>query len=186
MNRFSAFDIKVTIALLILGQLCFFAFKDSFLAPRYEARFYATVGIVFEGDDLHKLNEAAHYFGQTLIGWTKYPHFKSGLIAAAQLPEDTQLGMHAQERQNFVMTLSSKTAFTEATALKAFDYLEGALKEYNQKTKTRFVLTNKDQEFLTLKRSYAEGAALAFLASLIATAGFIFIRWNRSPRGFRF
>ena len=89
----------------IIGQILFAMAANRYTTPHYESRIFATTGIEFGGSDLHKLNEGAHYFGQTMIGWTKFPSFKDALILDADLPAGTDINMHMQERQNIIFRM---------------------------------------------------------------------------------
>ena len=46
--------------LAIISQALFAIVSQRYTDPFYENRIFATVGIQFDGNDLHKLNEGAH------------------------------------------------------------------------------------------------------------------------------
>ena len=72
-------EIFLVLVIVLVGQILFAFMSPSFTEPSYEGRIYATTGVKHKQEDLHKLNEAAHYFGQTMIGWLKFPNFLSDL-----------------------------------------------------------------------------------------------------------
>jgi len=133
-------------AIALLGQILFWPFAGAYSSPRYESQLFATTGAWFSSADLHKLNEGAHYFGQTMIGWTKFPSFAADLIAFADLPETTTINMHLQERQNFVLTLTTQEPIDQRQIVLAKDFLQAKIDEYNKDTNTKFILTNVDYE----------------------------------------
>ncbi|MBN2096393.1 hypothetical protein JW752_03240 [Candidatus Peregrinibacteria bacterium] len=162
--------------LAVIGQLIFSLAAWRYTVPFYENRIFATVGIQFEGSDLHKLNEGAHYFGQTMIGWTKFPHFKSELMENAQLPESLEINMHIQERQNIIFTLTTDTPITFEQLKAAKTFLQDKLDDYNDKTHTKFVLTNVDYNQTEVKRSYPFGALTVFILSVVLGMAILFVR----------
>jgi hypothetical protein len=155
--------------------------SKNFTATHFESVIYATTGIKFEGGDLSKLNEGAHYFGQTMIGWTKFPNFKYDLIKFAELPDDAGINMHAQERQNFIFTVTTNTHVEFEKIKKAKDFLQIKIDEYNSKTNTNFVLTNVDYEQNETTRSYAFGALLTLFLTGAIGLGILFIRKEFFP-----
>ena len=159
------------------GQLLFLALSPGFTQVRYEGRIYATIGAGHENEDLHKLNEAAHYFGQTVIGWTKFPHFNGRAIQATGLPKDVQITAQLQERQNIIFRTGSPTSsIGESQLAELTNFLQKEMDGYNTLNGTRFVLSNMDYETLTLKKSYGFGAAVALLASGVLWLGLLFVR----------
>lgn len=174
--------ISFLIILLVVGQLLFLITSGKYTEPRFESKIYTTTGSVFTtGSDLHRLNEAAHYFGQTMVGWTKFPNFKSKLIKYAELPEDTEINMHVQERQNFIFTITTKESIDLDDIKKAKDYLQSEIDEFNKNTKTNFVLTNVDYEQAEITRSYAFGALFTLLISFAIGLAILFIRKEFFP-----
>jgi len=167
--------------LVIIGQVVFALLSPRYTTPYYENRIFATVGIEFDGSDLHKLNEGAHYFGQTMIGWTKFPNFKSDLLGFAVFPEDTEINMHMQERQNIIFSLTTKKKVLYAELYKAKTFLQDKINEYNTNTNTKFVLTNVDYEQAEIARTYAFGALFALLLSFVAGLAILFIRKEFFP-----
>ncbi len=162
--------------LAIIGQALFAVVSKRYTDPFYENRIFATVGIQFDGNDLHKLNEGAHYFGQTMIGWTKFPNFKKDLIKKAVLPDDLEINMHIQERQNIIFTLTTNAPIEFSQLIGAKTYLQAKLDDYNDKTNTKFVLTNVDYDQIEVRRSYWFGALTALILSVVAGLALLFIR----------
>lgn len=166
---------------LFVAQFIFLLFSGRYTTPKYEAMVFATTGILFDGADLHKLNEGAHYFGQTMIGWTKFPSFHSNLIKFTGLPEGSSINMHAQERQNFVFTIDTSEPIEFETLSSVKDFLQLQLDEYNEKTNTHFVLTNVDYEQLETTRNYWFGALFTLLLSGALALGALFVRKEFFP-----
>jgi len=164
------------LALVLVGQLFFALLSPSFTEPHYEGRIYATTGVKHKQEDLHKLNEAAHYFGQTMIGWLKFPHFYSDLEKEVELPANASISAHIQERQNIIFTLSAPTMIDETALLGVKDFIQSKIDEYNAASLTEFTLTNLDYEQVEIKRSYGFGALVTLLCTLVITAGILFIR----------
>jgi len=174
-------ELILLIAFVLIGQIVFGLFSKSFTRTYYESRVFATTGIRFDSVDLHKLNEGAHYFGQTMIGWTKFPNFRADLIKFAGLPEDAALNMHMQERQNIVLTLTTKSPIDEKQLKAAKNFLQTKLDEYNKNTNTKFILTNVDYDQSEIRRSYALGASFAFILSLFLAFGVLFLKKELFP-----
>ncbi len=168
-------------AFALVGQILFWPFSGAYTRPRYENKLYATTGAWFDSADLHKLNEGAHYFGQTMIGWTKFPSFRDDLVAFARLPEDTSLNMHLQERQNIVLTLTTQEPIDRDQIVKAKDFLQGKMDEYNDKTNTKFILSNVDYELAEVERSAATGALFALILSFALCAAYLFLKHEFFP-----
>lgn len=164
------------ISLVVLGQLFFAVLSPGFTRPHYEGRIYATTGVRHKTEDLHKLNEAAHYFGQTMIGWLKFPHFFSDLQKNVTLPEGSQLSAHIQERQNIIFTLSSPAMIDEGALAKVKDFVQSKIDEYNTASLTEFTLTNLDYEQVEIRRSYAFGSIVTLLCSFVIAAAVFFVR----------
>lgn len=174
--------ISFLIILLAVGQLIFLISSGKYTQPRFESKIYTTTGSVFnQGDNLHRLNEAAHYFGQTMVGWTKFPNFRSRLIKYAELPSDTEINMHVQERQNFIFTITTKKAIDMDDLKKAKDFLQSEIDEFNKNTKTQFVLTNIDYEQAEITRSYAFGVLFTLLLSFAVGLAILFVRKEFFP-----
>ena len=167
--------------LVIVGQVLFAIGSDAYTTPYYESKIYATTGIQFDGSDLHKLNEGAHYFGQTMIGWTKFPNFKRNLIEEADLPSDTEINMHMQERQNIILTLKTNETIGFDQLIGAKDYLQGRIDEYNSNTNTQFILTNVDYEQVEVSRSYLFGATVALIISIVTGLALLFVKQEFFP-----
>lgn len=176
-KTFSRFSFLLLGLLIVMGQLAFALGSSFYTAPRFEGRIYATIGIRFKaGEDLHKLNEAAHYFGQTIIGWTQFPNFQNSLKNKAGLPSSSTFSAHLQERQNMVFVVQSKEPLKEDLLLKTKDYVQKKLDDYNRVSGTAFILTQLDYENRLLKRGYLSGALIALLASGILWAGWIYFK----------
>jgi hypothetical protein len=168
-------------AFALIGQILFWPFSGSYTTPKFENRMFATTGAWFDSADLHKLNEGAHYFGQTMIGWTKFPSFRDDLAAFAELPSDTSVNMHLQERQNIVLTLTTREPIDRDQIAKAKNFLQDKMDEYNEKTNTKFILTNVDYELAEVQRSAATGAAFALILSLALGAAYLFLKKEFFP-----
>ncbi len=164
------------ILLIVIGQVFFALNAWRYTAPFYENRLFATVGIRFEGSDLHKLNEGAHYFGQTMIGWTKFPHFKDELTDSTGLPANTDINMHIQERQNIIFTLTTDTPIEFSQMKAAKNFLQDKLDDYNEKTNTKFILANVDYDQVEVRRSYTFGALTALILSVAVGVALLFVR----------
>lgn len=171
------YPIKVLVLFVALGQLLFAVFSSFYTRPEFEGKIYATLGVeFFDKNDLHKLNEAAHYFGQTLIGWTKFPHFSPSLKEKASLPADTVFNAHMQERQNIIFSLNSKEPITSTHLSATQTFIGTQLDEYNQKAGTRFMLSNVDTGERELTRSYSSGSLFAFLLSVVLSFFIFYLR----------
>ena len=166
---------------IIFGQVLFAIVSNTYTTPHYESKIYATTGIKFDGSDLHKLNEGAHYFGQTMIGWTKFPNFKSGLIEAVDLPSHTEINMHMQERQNIILALTTDSPVEFDQLTEAKDYLQGKIDEYNKNTNIQFILTNVDYEQVEVSNSYGFGALVTLILSLVIGWALLFVRKEFFP-----
>ena len=162
--------------LVLAGQIIFAMMSARFTTPSYESSIYATTGVAHDNSDLHKLNEAAHYFGQTMIGWTKFPHFTSDLIKSVGLPEDATINAHIQERQNIIFTIytSSPIEFEKVVAVK--DYIQEKLNSYNSTNRTQFVLSNLDYDQAEIQKTYDFGAMVALIISLLAGLSALFVK----------
>ena len=165
----------------IIGQFMFAIVSPKYTTPRYENKIFTTMGAVYDNDDLHRLNEAAHYFGQTIVGWSKFPNFRSDLIDYAELPSDSGINMHVQERMNFVFTISTNEAIESNQLVDTKDFLQSKLDEYNSNTNTNFILSNIDYEQAEISRSYAFGALVTLLLSVIIGLGLLFVRKEFFP-----
>ncbi len=167
--------------LAIAGQFLFLIFSGGYTAPKYEGKFFATTGVEFDGVDLHKLNEGAHYFGQTMIGWTRFPHFREDLVKAAELANDTEINMHMQERQNIIFTLSSSKPVDLIKVETARDFLQGKIDEYNDNSNTHFILSNVDYDLIEIKNTYLFGATFTLLLSIAFGLALLFVRKEFFP-----
>lgn len=169
-------ELTFLLVVVLLGQLFFMLISPGFLRPRFEGRVYATIGAMHKTEDLHTLNDAAHYFGQTMIGWLKFPHFFEDLQKKVKFPEGSSLSAHMQERQNIIFTVSSPQPLSmdEVYALK--DYIQSKLDSYNDVNQTKFLLTNPDYELATLQKSYGFGAVVALIVSLTLGFAVLFMR----------
>ncbi len=165
-------------AIILIGQLLFIFASKKYTMPKYESKLFTTIGIAYKsGDDLHRLHEAAHHFGQTMSGWVKFPNFKSNLIKYANLPAEANINMHMQERQNFIFTVNTKKAPIKLEQIKKVkNFLQIKLNDFNTKTKTGFILTNAEYQQVITVRSYTFGALFTLALSMIAGLGLLFIR----------
>lgn len=169
-------ELILILSLLVIGQVSFALVSPVFTTSRYEGRIYATTGVKHKQEDLHTLNEAAHYFGQTMIGWLKFPHFYSDLEKAVNLPDGSSLSAHIQERQNIIFIVASPTPLKQTSLVGVKDYIQGKLNEYNNVNQTEFVLTNLDYELVEIKRSYQFGAVTTLIASTALALAILFFR----------
>jgi hypothetical protein len=168
-------------AFALAGQIVFWPFSGSYSNPRYESEMFATTGAWFNTSDLHALNDAAHYFGQTMIGWTRFPSFSPDLIAFASLPADTAINLHMQERQNIILTLTTKEPIDQKQMVQAKDFLQSRIDEYNKNTNTKFILTNVDYELSQVQRTKLGGATYALILSLVLGAAYLFLKKEFFP-----
>jgi hypothetical protein len=170
-------SLKLLVVFVIFTQVLFGFLSPIYTAPRYEGKIYATVGIDSRGEsDLHKLNEAAHYFGQTVIGWTKFPNFIFDLKSDSVFPQDLAFSAHMQERQNLLVTLrSGQASFSKEQLIAAKEYLQSKLDTYNQNSGTGFVLSNVDYESSNITPSYGFGAGITLLFTLLLWGIFVYI-----------
>lgn len=169
-------EIILVLGLILAGQIVFASLSHSFTTPRYEGRIYATTGVRHKQEDLHKLNEAAHYFGQTMIGWLKFPHFFSDLSTTVDLPDDSSISAHIQERQNIIFVVQSPVPMKQESLLEVKDFIQGRLDEYNRVNQTEFVLSNLDYELVEIRRGYGFGAVVSLMASLTLSLALLFLR----------
>ena len=169
-------EIVLFIVLVVLGQVVFALYSKKYTVPKYENRIYATMGVRNDSSDLKVLNEAAHYFGQTIIGWTKFPHFIGNMMKETGLPEGSALNAHMQERQNIVFTVSTPGPIGENALIGVKNFIQKQLDSYNRGNKTNFLLSNVDFEQVEIRHSYAMGAALALALSLVLGAAILFAR----------
>jgi len=169
-------EITLLIILIVIGQIIFAILSPKFMSARYESRIYGTTGVSHDNSDLHKLNEAAHYFGQTIIGWTKFPSFMENLKKEAHLPDDASLNAHIQERQNIIFTVYTSEQIDKSILTLVKDFIQEKMNEYNSTNKTQFVLSNLDYEQIKVQKTYTFGAITAFAISLIIGIGLLFVR----------
>lgn len=169
-------ELAFLVILVVLGQVLFAAISTKFTTPHYESKIYATTGVQHDSSDLHRLNEAAHYFGQTMIGWTKFPNFYGNLSELAELPEGSSLNAHMQERQNIVFTVYSDEPIEFEQLIKVKDYIQYKMDEYNSVNRTEFILSSLDYEQIEVSKTYKFGATVALLGALVIGLGIIFVR----------
>lgn len=169
-------ELKFIIILVLIGQIIFALASPGFTKPTYEGRIYATTGVKHKSEDLHKLNEAAHYFGQTMIGWLKFPNFLPDLKERIEMPEGATISAHIQERQNIIFTVHADEPTEKSTLLGVKAFIQSKIDEYNSVSQTEFVLTNLDYELVEIKRSYFFGAMVTFLATLVIALAYLFVR----------
>lgn len=169
-------EIYLLLIIVLVGQILFAIVSPGFTAPRYEGRIYATTGVQHKQEDLHKLNEAAHYFGQTMIGWLKFPNFLSDLQSKVSLPVDSGISAHIQERQNIIFTVQSPTPIEKETLIGVKNHIQAKIDQYNAVSQTEFVLSNLDYELVEIKRSYQFGTVVTLIVTLVIGLALIFIR----------
>jgi hypothetical protein len=166
----------IIVGFILIGQLIFAGFSEQFVEPYYQSRFFATTSVKFDGVDLHKLNEGAHYFAQTMIGWTKFPSFRHQLITLADLPADADINLRMQERQNIIFTLSTSEPVSFEALKISKDFLQSKIDEYNENSNTAFLLSNVDYEQTEVTRSYSFGSAVTLALSLSVAFAVLFIK----------
>lgn len=176
MKKQLKYSIIFTIILILVGQVIFAAVSGKFTTPVWENRIYATTGVQHDSSDLHKLNEAAHYFGQTMIGWTKFPNFMGDLAKSTDLPEGSYINAHIQERQNIIFTVTTPEPIEMGKVIEVKDYVQKKMDEYNSTNKTQFVLSALDYEQVEISKSYGFGAVVALIASVVIALGLLFIQ----------
>ena len=169
-------ELIFVIILILIGQIIFAMMSSKFTTPTYESKIYATTGVKHDTSDLHRLNEAAHYFGQTMIGWTKFPHFMSNLMKRTELPKGSYLNAHIQERQNIIFTVYTPEPIEMDKVFDVKDYIQYKMDEYNNVNRTKFVLSSLDYEQVTTQKSYKFGAIVSFILSIVVAIGLIFVR----------
>jgi len=168
--------VKLLIILIVIGQVIFGLMSKNFTTPYYENKIYATIGVMHDSSDLHKLNEAAHYFGQTLIGWTKFPNFMNNLSKDAWLPEGSSVNAHMQERQNIIFTVYTPEAIEMDKLVSVKNHIQKKLDDYNLVNRTKFVLSSLDYEQAEVRKTYGYGAGLALLVSVVVGLAVLFVR----------
>lgn len=181
MKKLSKKSLSLIVFLIVIGQIVFALYSGKYTEPYFESQVFATTGIQFDGSDLHKLNEGAHYFGQTMIGWTKFPNFRADLVESVGLPDDTDLNMHMQERQNVILTLQTDTPISFEDLVSTKEYFQNEIDEYNENTNTQFVLTNVDYSQAEISRTYGFGALTTLIISVVIGIGLLFIRKELFP-----
>lgn len=173
-----ALKIDITIALFItlFAQLIFFFYSPNFTEVSYTNRIFATTGVRHEQEDLQKLNEAAHFFGETMIGWLKFPSLMADLHDAVDLPEGSAISAQLQERQNIIFVLSTPTSLELDKLIETKNFLQSKIDAYNEVGQTKFILTNFDYDQVKNQRSYQFGAIVIFIASLVFAVTWSFVR----------
>jgi hypothetical protein len=177
-------ELILLVPIILIGQVIFALYSNDFMTPHYEGRIYATTGVKHKQEDLHKLNEAAHYFGQTMIGWLKFPNFFTDLQNQIELPPNSSISAHIQERQNIIFVLTSAAPVELKTLVQVKDYIQSKIDQYNSVSQTEFVLTNLDYELVEIRRSYQFGALVTLIVTLLIGLAALFIRSNQSRRGY--
>jgi hypothetical protein len=175
MKRFK-FEIRLILSLIILGQIAFLVYSPRYTEPAYEGNIYATTAVGHRNEDLHKLNEAAHYFGQTMIGWLKFPSFNERISDFADLPDSASVSAHIQERQNIIFNVSASQPIEQESLIQVKDFIQAKIDAYNDVSQTQFRLSNLDYERFRKESPYWQGAVIALALSLFVSACIIFIR----------
>ncbi|MBN1258450.1 hypothetical protein JXA05_01700 [Candidatus Peregrinibacteria bacterium] len=169
-------ELILILTFVVLGQAVFALCGKRYTTPKYENRIFATMGVRNDTADLKMLNEAAHYFGQTIIGWIKFPHFISNLMEETGLPAGSGLSAHMQERQNIVFIVVTPKPIQMGQLERTKHYIQSKLDNYNQDNKTGFLLSNVDYEQTEIRRPYAIGAAITFVLSVLLGVAVLFVR----------
>ena len=169
-------EINLVLIMVLIGQILFALASPGFTKPTYEGRIYATTAVKHKSEDLHKLNEAAHYFGQTMIGWLKFPSFLPDLQQKAGLPEGTGIYAHIQERQNIIFVVTSPVPLEKEKLEAVKNFIQLKIDMYNSLSQTEFVLSNVDYELVEIKRTYGFGAMVTLIVTLVIAFGYLFVR----------
>lgn len=169
-------SIIFTIILILIGQIVFALISSKFTTPIWENRIYATTGVQHDTSDLHKLNEAAHYFGQTMIGWTKFPSFMSSLSESTNLPEGSSVNAHIQERQNIIFTVTTSEVIEIGKLIEVKNYVQKKMDEYNSVNRTKFILSSLDYEQSEIRKTYGFGAIVTLITTLVIALGLLFVK----------
>ena len=169
-------EIKFILILVLIGQILFALISPGFTKATYEGRIYATTAVRHKSEDLHKLNEAAHYFGQTMIGWLKFPNFFPDLQKKVGLPEGSGIYAHIQERQNIIFVVTSPVPLEKEVLINVKDFIQSKIDQYNAVSQTEFVLSNLDYELVEIKRTYTFGAMVTLIVTLVIAFGYLFVR----------
>ena len=169
-------EIKLVLILVLIGQILFALASADFTRPTYEGRIYATTAVRHKSEDLHKLNEAAHYFGQTMIGWLKFPNFLPDLTQRVALPEGSGIYAHIQERQNIIFVVTSPVPLAKEVLENVKDFIQLKIDMYNAVSQTEFVLSNVDYELVEIQRTYRFGALVTLIVTLVIAFGYLFVR----------
>jgi len=169
-------EIGILASLILIGQLAFLIMSPNFLTPQYSGEAFGTMGVKHEQEDLHKLNEAAHFFGQTIIGWMKFPHFMEELNQATKIPEGTQASAALQERQNIILRLEGPKPIEKEMLIGLKEHIQKKINDYNEVSQTNFILTNLDYQTNTHQRSYSFGAVISLIITIVLWMGIYFVR----------
>lgn len=176
MKKALKIDLVITLILVLLGQLLFLLWSPRFLTVNYSNQIFVTTGVKHKQEDLHKLNEAAHYFGETMIGWMKFPNFMADLNESVPLPEGSAMHGQLQERQNMIFVLNTPSPIELEDLRKVKAFIQSKIDDYNEVSQTEFVLTNVDYNQLEEKKTYAFGAVVVLAFTLILALAWGFIR----------
>jgi len=176
MNKLLKSNLVILLILVVLGQILFYVYSPKYITPYFENKIFATTGVKHDASDLHKLNESAHYFGETIIGWTKFPNFTKDLITEVKLPEETIFTASIQERQNMVYTIKTPTEIEMEQLKKIKEYIQSQINKYNSQTNTQFLLTNIDYSQTEVSNHYVIGLLVSLIISLFLWAGVIIIK----------
>lgn len=179
-------DLVITVLILALGQLVFFLVSPKFLQVSYENRIYTTMGFEnsqvppSEMGDLRQAvggqADAAQQFGQTLMGWLKFPNFMARLSEVVPLPIGSNISSHPQERQNMIITLNTPEEIKLETLMAVKDYLQAKIDEYNKVSQTNYLMTQLDFEQAKLQKTYSFGASVTLIITLILSGSVLFLR----------
>jgi len=176
MKKALKIDFSIALILLVLGQLFFLVYSPRFLKVDYNNQIFVTTGVRHEQEDLHRLNEAAHYFGETMIGWMKFPSFMSDLVSAVDLPEGSRMHGQLQERQNMIFVLNTPSPIELEVLEGVKDFVQTKIDAYNEVGQTEFVLANVDYLQTEERKTYGFGASIVFFVTLILGLAWAFVR----------
>jgi len=176
-HKKSFFFWHLALILAVLGQAVFWVASPRLMETRHAGEIFATMGVEWNGTELHHAHEAAHFFQNTVVGWLKFPHFDSELKKAVPtLPPDAGVSGSLQERQNMVIRVESAAALTLDSLRGVQDFVQARIDAYNQTAGTAFLLANTDLTLSQKSLSYFTGALATLFASLVLALAIQFIR----------
>lgn len=131
--------------LIILSIAIFIAIMNGFyLSKNQTTSFHTTIFTTIANESASSSQEneqAATYFGETVMGWFRNPAFLDKIEQKAETKGS--LSAHKQERQNLIIELDSDSKENNTRLAKAtLDVLKAEIEFFNQNTKNKFTLLN--------------------------------------------